>query len=124
MEKLKKFNYKKLIAKWDTFDKKTRRRNSSGEPSDKLIKHAQEMADLILYNTGLGMGLYDMGDLNWHDRLWYIHDDDELFERVQEIVAELIEELGGSAKEKRAFIKQVYDMELENSSHTRGPEGR
>lgn len=97
---MKKFNYDKLIAGWDKYNSRRGEVIPFGEPSDKLVQRAREMANDMLYKTGLGMGLSDMTEVSWYDRLWDIHDDEELFERLKEIVAELIEELGGSKKEK------------------------
>ena len=112
MEKLKKFNYQKMMSTWGRYSRNRGEVTPSGEPSEKLVERAREVADLILWKTNLGLGLSDMNDVYWYDRLWYIHDDDELFERLQQIVSELVEDLGGSMKEKRIFIKQIYDMEL------------
>lgn len=55
-----------------------------------------------------------MGDINWYDRLWDVDNDEELFERAQEISAELIENLDGSKKGKNEFVKSIYELKLED----------
>ena len=99
MKKLKPFNYAKIVK---------------GEPTNKLVNRARKIASLILWKTDFGVYMDDLPDIYWPDRLWYIHDDEELFDRVQMVVCELINETPWPAKAKRDMINAVNDRYLEN----------
>ena len=100
MSELKPFDYEKFTASWE-----------SGEANEMLIKRAQTVANMILYQLDIGIFIDDLPDIDWYNKLWYIHDDDELFDSAKSIVTELLGQSGGSAKERRQFINEVDGYE-------------
>ncbi|MFQ5335470.1 MAG: hypothetical protein ACE5DN_05285 [Flavobacteriales bacterium] len=102
MKGLKKFNYKRMLKNWP-----------NGEPSPALVERAQYMGNAILSETDYGMFLDDWPDIDWYSELYDIEDDEELFERVKEILVDAILESGYNMKECRELENLIEDYEFD-----------
>jgi hypothetical protein len=110
---MQKFNYQRMVSRWDKFDRHGRR-ISSGSPTDKLVQRAQEMASVILWKTDFGISMEELSDIYWPDHLWNIHDDEELFSRVSEKIVDLIDEAPWPAKDRKEMIRAVENLRFDN----------
>jgi hypothetical protein len=87
---MKNFDYYALEKSWGTTDKEGYRIDK-GEPSEALLHRAIEIANNIFYHPS-GLCLEAFGDTCWDDFLWYVRSDEELKERVKDVIAKIVGE--------------------------------
>lgn len=112
-EPLPPFDYEAHMALWNTYDEDNQL-ITHGTPSPDLGPRARQMAQLMLSALNIGLTLNDLPDtVFWDDRLWDVHDDDELFYRARSILAELLQDSHISKAEFKRLIAKLRKMEFE-----------
>ncbi len=113
MNRLPDFNYEQHIKDWGTWPEGGGEKIPWGEPSDEVIERAKMMGNMAMHKLDIGLSLSDLSDIMWSDKLWDVQDDDELFYRVKENLAELIEDSFSSARERKKVVADIWTYEID-----------
>jgi hypothetical protein len=106
------FDFKKLESTWNTFDEKNEgRRIPWGQPSHELCVYADAAAKWIFENNPWGYPYDYFGELAWHDNLWDIMDQEELVQRIIDVLQGEVESQL-PAKDSRLLVKFLHIIEF------------
>ena len=78
--------------------------NNYGEPGEELVQQARALATNIFERNTIGLPIDSLAEIDWYDKLYYVHDDEELLERVTDTLREAIYEHGFSANDRKLML--------------------